>query len=205
MSVLPTLIDRGSPGFAANAAHNAALGDDLRARIARTAPGGPERSRERHVARGKLLPRDRIHRLLDAGSPFLEIGALAATAMYGDEAPAAGVIAGIGRIHLYICASSGRPGWPETCTCAWRSVIITTPLPASVFWILPIATSLPGICLDEKITVSPMSSLIVCDPSATRARAARGSPWPPVATIRILFLGRRIAASGSTVSGKSVR
>ena len=99
MTVLPTLIDRGSDAFAANAAHNAALADELRQRIATTALGGPERSRERHVSRGKLLPRDRIHRVLDAGSPFLEIGALAATGMYGDEAAAAGVIAGIGQVH----------------------------------------------------------------------------------------------------------
>lgn len=99
MTVLPTLVERGSDAFAANAAHNEALAADLRERTARTASGGPERSRERHVARGKLLPRDRIHRLLDAGSPFLEIGALAAGGMYGDEAPAAGVIAGIGRVH----------------------------------------------------------------------------------------------------------
>lgn len=99
MTVLPTLVDRGSDAFAANTAHNEALAADLRERTARTASGGPERSRERHVARGKLLPRDRIHRLLDAGSPFLEIGALAAGGMYGDEAPAAGVIAGIGRVH----------------------------------------------------------------------------------------------------------
>lgn len=99
MTVLPTLIDRGSDAFAVNAAHNAALADELRQRIATTALGGPERSRERHVARGKLLPRDRIHRVLDAGSPFLEIGALAAGGMYGDEAPAAGVIAGVGQVH----------------------------------------------------------------------------------------------------------
>jgi 3-methylcrotonyl-CoA carboxylase beta subunit len=99
VSLLPTLIDRGSPTFAANAAHHAALADDLRTRTARIALGGPERSRERHVSRGKLLPRDRIHRLLDAGSPFLEIGALAANGMYDDQAPAAGVIAGIGRVH----------------------------------------------------------------------------------------------------------
>ncbi|MFD1036662.1 carboxyl transferase domain-containing protein [Sphingomonas hankookensis] len=99
MTVLPTLIDRHSDAFAANAAHNAALADDLRARIATTALGGPERSRERHVSRGKLLPRDRIHRVLDAGSPFLEVGALAANGMYGDEAPAAGVIAGVGQVH----------------------------------------------------------------------------------------------------------
>jgi 3-methylcrotonyl-CoA carboxylase beta subunit len=68
----------------------------LRAKVAQAALGGPEASRARHVARGKLLPRDRIQRLLDPGSPFLEIGALAAYGMYDDEAPGAGVIAGIG-------------------------------------------------------------------------------------------------------------
>jgi 3-methylcrotonyl-CoA carboxylase beta subunit len=81
-----------------NAEHNRALAEDLRARTAKVALGGPEASRTRHVARGKLLPRDRVHRLLDPGSPFLEIGALAANGMYGDEAPAAGVIAGVGMV-----------------------------------------------------------------------------------------------------------
>jgi 3-methylcrotonyl-CoA carboxylase beta subunit len=61
--------------------------------------GGPEKSRERHVARGKMLPRDRISNLLDPGSPFLEIGATAAHDLYGNEAPCAGIITGIGRIH----------------------------------------------------------------------------------------------------------
>lgn len=61
--------------------------------------GGPEKSRERHVARGKMLPRDRISNLLDPGSPFLEIGATAAHELYGNEAPCAGIITGIGRIH----------------------------------------------------------------------------------------------------------
>ncbi|WP_040164474.1 carboxyl transferase domain-containing protein [Microbacterium gorillae] len=64
--------------------------------VARTAQGGPERSREKHVSRGKLLARDRITRLLDVGSPFLEVAPLAAHGMYDDVAPAAGVIAGIG-------------------------------------------------------------------------------------------------------------
>jgi len=72
---------------------------ELRERLAVAAAGGPERSRERHVARGKLLPRDRIDTLLDEGSPFLEVAPLAATGMYGDESPAAGVIAGIGLVH----------------------------------------------------------------------------------------------------------
>ena len=61
--------------------------------------GGPEKSRKRHVARGKMLPRDRISNLLDPGSPFLEIGATAAHDLYGNEAPCAGIITGIGRIH----------------------------------------------------------------------------------------------------------
>ncbi|QDZ16587.1 carboxyl transferase domain-containing protein [Humibacter ginsenosidimutans] len=72
---------------------------DLRDRLARAALGGPERSRERHVARGKLLPRERVDRLLDAGSPFLEIAPLAAIGMYDDEAPGAGIITGIGLVH----------------------------------------------------------------------------------------------------------
>ncbi|UYN84979.1 MAG: methylcrotonoyl-CoA carboxylase [Microcella sp.] len=72
---------------------------DLRERLALAALGGPERSRERHVARGKLLPRERIDRLLDEGSPFLEIAPLAATGLYDDEAPGAGLIAGIGMVE----------------------------------------------------------------------------------------------------------
>ncbi len=71
----------------------------LRERLAEVARGGPEASRERHTARGKLLPRQRITRLLDEGSPFLEVAPLAAEGMYGGEAPAAGVIAGIGLVH----------------------------------------------------------------------------------------------------------
>lgn len=75
------------------------LVDDLRERVAHAASGGPETSRGRHVSRGKLLPRDRVTRLLDEGSPFVELSPLAATGMYDDEAPGAGVIAGIGLIH----------------------------------------------------------------------------------------------------------
>lgn len=82
-----------------NAVAQQALADDLRERLAAAALGGPERSRERHVARGKLLPRDRVARLLDEGSPFLEVAPLAASGLYDDEAPAAGVIAGIGLVH----------------------------------------------------------------------------------------------------------
>ena len=98
MTILGTLVDAGSDIFRANAAHNRALSEELRAKIVTSALGGSEASRARHVSRGKLLPRDRVHRLLDPGSPFLEIGALAANDMYKGEAPGAGIIAGIGRV-----------------------------------------------------------------------------------------------------------
>ncbi len=75
----------------------------LRERLGRIAIGGGEVARERHLSRGKLLPRDRVDGLLDPGSPFLEIAPLAAFGMYEDKAPAAGVVAGIGRIHGREC------------------------------------------------------------------------------------------------------
>ena len=96
--VLASNVDLANPEAKARAAHNRALADELRARVAKAALGGDERSRERHVSRGKLLPRDRVEGLLDPGSPFLEIGQLAANGMYGDEVPGAGIIAGIGRV-----------------------------------------------------------------------------------------------------------
>ena len=99
MQTLASHVDRTSDQFRANDAAQRALVVELRERLARTALGGPESSRERHVARGKLLPRDRVDRLLDEGSPFLEIAPLAANGMYDDEAPGAGVIAGVGLVH----------------------------------------------------------------------------------------------------------
>jgi 3-methylcrotonyl-CoA carboxylase beta subunit len=81
-----------------NDAAQRALVADLRERLATTALGGPPSSRDKHLARGKLLPRERIDALLDDGSPFLEIAPLAANGLYDDEVPAAGVIAGIGLV-----------------------------------------------------------------------------------------------------------
>ncbi|PWG01541.1 carboxyl transferase domain-containing protein [Sphingosinicella humi] len=98
MTQITSKIDEGSDTFRRYAVHNRVLADDLRARVAEAALGGAEKHRERHVARGKLLPRDRVARLLDPGSPFLEIGQLAACDMYKGEVPGAGMIAGIGRV-----------------------------------------------------------------------------------------------------------
>ena len=96
--VLDTRIAPESEAFRANQAHNRALVERLHADVARAALGGPERARAKHSERGKLLPRERVERLLDPGSPFLEIGQLAAHGVYGEEVPGAGLIAGIGRV-----------------------------------------------------------------------------------------------------------
>ena len=90
---LQSAIDLGSDEAKARAAHNRALAEKLCADVAEAAKGGPEKHRERHVGRGKLLPRDRVERLLDPASPFLEIGQLAAFDLYEGEVPGAGLLA----------------------------------------------------------------------------------------------------------------
>jgi 3-methylcrotonyl-CoA carboxylase beta subunit len=88
----------GTPEFAANEQAHLQLVEDLNARIARVALGGGEKARERHTSRGKLLPRERVDRLLDPGSPFLELSPLAAEDLYDGDAPGAGIITGVGRV-----------------------------------------------------------------------------------------------------------
>ena len=103
MRKLPSAIDIASAGFTANAKVNRALVSELNRRVGEAALGGSAESRARHEARGKLLPRDRVMRLIDPGSPFLEIGQLAANGLYNDEAPGAGVIVGVGRVSGREC------------------------------------------------------------------------------------------------------
>jgi 3-methylcrotonyl-CoA carboxylase beta subunit len=103
MTVLGSNIDLRSAEFAENAAAMSALTGQLRDRAAIVKHGGSESAREKHLGRGKLLPRDRVRKLLDIGSPFLEIGQFAAWGMYDSEVPSAGVIAGIGRIEGVEC------------------------------------------------------------------------------------------------------
>ncbi|HET6632327.1 MAG TPA: carboxyl transferase domain-containing protein [Rhodanobacteraceae bacterium] len=99
MPELKSQIDPRDPAFATNAARMRELVGDLHAQLARVAEGGGERARDKHLKRGKLLPRERIRALLDPGSPFLELSPLAAHGMYDDAAPAAGIITGIGRVN----------------------------------------------------------------------------------------------------------
>ncbi len=101
--VLTSALSPDSETFRTNATHNRALAEALREDVARTALGGNAKSRERHTSRGKLLPRDRVERLLDPGSPFLEIGQLVANGLYDDEVPGAGLIIGIGRVSGRQC------------------------------------------------------------------------------------------------------
>ena len=103
MAIIGTDIDRGGAQFLERGAALRALVAELRRRTAEAAQGGGAQARARHVARGKLLPRERIDLLLDPGTPFLELSPLAAHGMYNGEAPGAGIITGIGRIASREC------------------------------------------------------------------------------------------------------
>ncbi len=98
MDILASSIDRSSEEYLANLGHNRQLAEDLRRKIAQARQGGGERYRQRHESQGKLFVRERIERLLDPGSPFLELSPLAAWEMYDDMAPGAGLVTGIGRV-----------------------------------------------------------------------------------------------------------
>jgi len=103
MAVLSSIINVRGDAFKKNAAHMEALVADLRARVAVTSLGGNAKSRERHVSRGKLLPRDRIENLIDPGAPFLEFSQLAAYGMYEDDIHGAGILTGVGRVAGQEC------------------------------------------------------------------------------------------------------
>ncbi|MFA5520857.1 MAG: carboxyl transferase domain-containing protein [Castellaniella sp.] len=103
MPVIESRINTRAQGFVENARATQRLVDDLRENLERTALGGSAASRERHLSRGKLLPRDRVERLLDPGSPFLELSPMAAHDMYDNDAPGAGIITGIGQVSGRQC------------------------------------------------------------------------------------------------------
>ncbi len=99
MPILKSNISTATDAFRANAERMKTLVDDISAKARIVEQGGPEEARERHVGRGKLLPRERLAQLLDLGSPFLEIGQFAAWGLYGGDIASAGMIAGIGRVE----------------------------------------------------------------------------------------------------------
>ncbi|MCW5622230.1 MAG: methylcrotonoyl-CoA carboxylase, partial [Burkholderiales bacterium] len=103
MTGIRSTLNPRSSEFVASRDAMAALVTDLRACIERVKQGGGTAAREKHAARGKLLPRERVRGLLDVGSPFLELSQLAAWNMYDDQVPAAGIITGIGRVSGREC------------------------------------------------------------------------------------------------------
>ncbi|MBO0334318.1 acyl-CoA carboxylase subunit beta [Sneathiella sp. CAU 1612] len=103
MTVLKSSLNTRSDDFKANAAHLANLVEDLKEKVAIIKQGGGERAREKHLSRGKLLPRERVRKLLDPGSPFLEFSQMAAWDMYGGDIHSAGIITGIGRVEGREC------------------------------------------------------------------------------------------------------
>ena len=103
MTVIQSKLSPNGAEFQANAAAMQTIVDDLKAKLAVIAQGGSASARAKHVARGKLLPRERVERLLDAGTPFLEVSPMAAYGMYDADITAAGVIAGIGRVAGIDC------------------------------------------------------------------------------------------------------
>lgn len=103
MTQIISKVATASAEFVENSQAMQALVDDLTDKVQQISLGGPERAREKHLGKGKLLPRDRVYKLLDPETPFLEIGQFAAYKVYDDEVPAAGVIAGIGMVSGRQC------------------------------------------------------------------------------------------------------
>ena len=127
MEILDSTVDPQSNQFRENERHNRALTAELHARMATVRSGGGEKAQQRHTEQGKFFVRERIDRLLDAGSPFLELSPLAAWDLYAGDAPAAGIVTRIGRIAGRECPlvandPTGKAGsWAATFT-AKRSI-----------------------------------------------------------------------------------
>ena len=99
MDTIHSKVDTQGAAFAENRAHNEGLVETLRAELSAASKGGDEKSHARHRQQNKMFVRERLEKLLDPGSPFLELGALAAHGLYDGAAPAAGIVTGIGRMH----------------------------------------------------------------------------------------------------------
>src|SRR5438445_755897 len=134
MTIIDSKLNVRSDGFKANAEAMQSIVDDLKEKIRKITLGGGEEASKKHVARGKLLPRDRVQMLLDPGTPFLEFSQLAAYGMYHNAAPAAGVITGIGRVAGQECVivcndATGKGGtyYPMTATKHLRAQELAKP------------------------------------------------------------------------------
>src|SRR5450830_767794 len=165
--ILESKLNPRSAEFQANASAMRAVVDDLAVQVAKAAAGGGEAARAKHTARGKLLPRERVQMLLDPGTPFLELSPLAAHAMYGDAAPCAGVITGIGRVNgvdcLIVCNDATVKGgtyYPMTVksTCGRRRSRRRITSPASTWSIRAAPTCPTRTRCSPTVTTSAASS-----------------------------------------------
>jgi 3-methylcrotonyl-CoA carboxylase beta subunit len=179
MSRIHSRLDTASPDYEANRAAMQALVDDLNARLEEIALGGGAANNARHQARGKLLPRERINQLLDPGSPFLELSALAGWQVYDEPVPAAGIITGIGRVSGRLCmlvvndaTVKGGTYYPLTVKKHLRAQAIAERLrlPASIWWI-PAAPSCR--C---RTRCSPTGSTLAASSTTRPACRPRTSP-----------------------------
>src|SRR5205814_5708619 len=143
MAVLTSSFGRAAPQASANRDSMSGLVADLHKKLDAVRQGGPERARDKHTKAGKLLPRERVERLLDPGSPFLEIAPLAALDLYDNDAPSAGIVTGIGRISEYLCVVvandatvKGGTYYPLTVKKHLRAqeIALENRLPASTSW-----------------------------------------------------------------------
>jgi 3-methylcrotonyl-CoA carboxylase beta subunit len=105
---LPSNASPGSESFRSNRNGHLAMIAEVAEAAAQAIAGGGDKARERHLARGKILPRERVARLLDPGSPFLEVGLFAAHGLYDGASPCAGLVAGIGRVEGRVGGEPGR-------------------------------------------------------------------------------------------------
>ena len=189
MSALPSAIKPKSAEYRQNYGAMRALVDELHVRQARVREGGSVRARERHVARGKLLPRERVELLLDPDAPFLELSTLAGWEMYGDESPGGSQISGIGVVNGVECmigandaTAKGGASYPITVKKALRAQEIAAPEPLAVH--LPRRVRGRAICSIRRSS-SPISAGA---PSpirrACQRRASRRSRWSSATPLR---------------------
>jgi len=116
--MLSSKVNPDSEAFRNNAKAMQELVDDLRTKVGKISEGGSQRAREKHLSRGKLLPRERVERLLDPGTPFLELSQMAAYGVYEEDVPSAGLITGIGRVSgrevMIICNDATCPAFTSS-------------------------------------------------------------------------------------------
>ena len=183
MTVLTSQISTTSETFTANTKRMQALVDDIQAKAKLVIKGGTDEARERHTSRGKLLPRDRLAQLLDAGSPFLEIGQFAAWDMYDDTISSAGLIAGIGRVSgkevmivINDATVKGGTYYPLTVKKHLRAqeIACRTICPASISWI-PVAQIFP--IRTKSFRIANILAVSSTTRQTCRRRASRRSRW----------------------------